>query len=385
MYPLLRPLLFRLDAERAHRLGMGAARVAQALGPAVVERLFGYEDEALRQSIWGLDFPNPIGLAAGFDKSAELVPFWARLGFGFAEVGSVSAQAAAGNPRPRAFRLPADGALVNRMGLNNDGADRVAERLARTSVRRPLGVNLAKTHDPAILGAAATGDFRQSFHRLAPLAHYIALNVSCPNTTEGKTFEDPDALDALLRAIFEERAALGLDVPVLVKLSPPAGETDPAGRGQAVGGEVEDVVAVALAHGVSGFVATNTASDRAGLRTSEAELRRIGRGGLSGRPLERRSAALVRWLYERTSGEVPLIGVGGVGSAETAYAMIRAGASLVQLYTGLVYEGPGLVKRIKRGLVRLLHEDGFASIGEATGADVRGEAAARVAFRPSSA
>ena len=378
MYPLLRPLLFRLDAEQAHRAGMNAARVAQAATPSAVERLFGFEDERLRQSIWGLDFPNPVGLAAGFDKDAELVPFWTSIGFGFAEVGSVSAQAAAGNPRPRAFRLPSDEALVNRMGLNNGGAARVAERLARTSVRRPLGINLAKTHSPAILGEAAVDDFRQSFRRLARLAHYVALNVSCPNTTEGKTFEDPDALDALLRAIFEERSALGLDVPVLVKLSSPAGETD-------VGDGMEDVVAVALAHGVSGFIATNTASDRAGLRTSEADVRRIGRGGLSGRPLEARATALVRWLYGRTSGEVPVVGVGGVRSAEAAYAKVRAGASLVQLYTGLVYEGPGLVKRIKRGLVRLLQEDGFASISEAVGADVRGEAARHVAFRPSSA
>ncbi|MGI9174933.1 MAG: quinone-dependent dihydroorotate dehydrogenase [Rhodothermales bacterium] len=385
MYALLRPFLFRLEAEQAHRLGMRAARLAQATAPSLVARTFEYEADVLRQSLWGLDVPNPVGLAAGFDKNAELVPFWAALGFGFAEVGSVSAKAAAGNPRPRAFRLPADQALVNRMGLNNDGALSIAARLATRPTGRPLGVNLAKTHDPAILGDATLDDFRESFHLLAPHADYVALNISCPNTTEGKTFEDPASLDALLQTIFEERAALALDVPVLVKLSPPA--SDPAGRGQAaqVGSEMEEVIAVSRAHGVAGFIATNTASDRRGLRTSGQALEQMGRGGLSGRPLAERSTALVRWLYEHTEGAVPIIGVGGVASAEAAYAKIRAGASLVQLYTGLVYEGPGLVRQIKRGLARLLLEDGFASVREAVGADVRAPDAARVALRSDTA
>ena len=385
MYALLRPLLFRLDAERAHHLGMQAARLAQAVTPSLVARAFAYEADALRQSLWGLDFPNPIGLAAGFDKNAELVPFWTALGFGFAEVGSVSAQAAAGNPRPRAFRLPADQALVNRMGLNNDGALRVAARLATRPAGRPLGVNLAKTHDPAILGDAALDDFRESFHLLAPHADYVALNISCPNTTEGKTFESPDALDALLQTIFDERTSLALDVPILVKLSPPA--LDLAGQGPDVriDKEMEEVVAISRAHGVAGFIATNTASDRAGLRTSGQALEQIGRGGLSGRPLAARATALVRWLYRHTDGAVPIIGVGGVASAEAAYEKIRAGASLVQLYTGLVYEGPGVVRQIKQGLVRLLQADGFATIGEAIGADVRAPEVGRVALRSATA
>ena len=378
MYALLRPLLFRLDAECAHHLAVSTARLAQATSPSLVARAFGYESGALRQSLWGLDFPNPVGLAAGFDKNAELVPFWTALGFGFAEVGSVSARAAAGNPRPRAFRLPADQALVNRMGLNNDGALRVAARLAARPAGRPLGVNLAKTHDPAILGDVALDDFRQSFHLLAPHADYVALNISCPNTTEGKTFEDPAALDTLLHVVFEERASLSLDVPVLVKLSPPASDAR-------VGAEMEEVVAISRAHGVAGFIATNTASDRTGLRTSGQALEQIGRGGLSGRPLASRSTALVRWLYGHTKGAVPIIGVGGVASAGAAYAKIRAGASLVQLYTGLVYEGPSLVRQIKRGLTRLLLEDGFSSIGQAVGADVQGPETEHVALRSTTA
>jgi dihydroorotate dehydrogenase len=253
------------------------------------------------------------------------------------------------------------------MGLNNKGADAVAERLRalqsdRSARTLPLGINLAKTHDPAVLGDAATADFLFSFRRLAPLADYVALNVSCPNTAEGKTFEEPAAFDALLAAVMDVRAEMESTVPVLVKLSPPATASfDP--------GPVDALVEIALGHGVAGFVATNTASNRAGLTTSPARLEAIGRGGLSGRPLTARANALVRHLYRRTDGRVPVIGVGGVDSAEVAYRRIRAGASLVELYTALVYEGPGLVKRIKKGLVRLLERDGFASVADAVGTD----------------
>jgi dihydroorotate dehydrogenase len=376
MYRLVRPLLFRLDAEAAHGLGARAARLGQA-APAAVRALYGFEDARLAQTLWvdgassgpdgrpGLHFRNPVGLAAGFDKNGALVRFWDALGFGFAEAGSVTARPSAGNPRPRAFRLPADGALVNRMGLNNDGAPAAAERLGRTPrPRRPfvLGVNVAKTHDPAILGDDAVEDFRQSVRLVLPRADYLALNVSCPNTAEGKTFEEPEALDALLAAVMAERAAQGARAPVLVKLSPPAaGATDV--------GAVDELVAIARARGVEGFVATNTAPDRAGCATDAAVLDAIGRGGLSGRPLAARAEALTRHLFRATGGALPVIGVGGVDSPEEAYRRLRAGASLVEVYTGLVYEGPGLVRRIKRGLVRLLERDGLGSVAEAVGAD----------------
>ena len=365
MYRSLRPFLFKLDPERAHHLSMGAARLAQAMGAPLIASTFDFEHEALNVSRWGLDFGNPVGLAAGFDKNARLVRFWGEVGFGFAEVGSVSARKARGNPRPRAFRLPEDRALINRMGLNNDGARKIARRLRQFQGQQPLplGINLAKTHDASITGDAAVEDFRQSFRQLAPLAGYVALNISCPNTSEGKTFEDPEALDTLLTALFEEREALALDVPLLVKLSPPPSER------VVYDSLVEDVVSVSLAHGVHGFIATNTAADRDHLQTPPDVLGRIGRGGLSGPPLERRATQLVRYLYRKTEGRLTIIGVGGVHSAETAYSKIRAGASLVQLYTGLVYEGPGLVRQIKEGLVHCLEQDGFASVDEAVGAD----------------
>jgi len=365
MYEKIRPLLFKLDAELAHYLGTSAARMAQALNTQFLESIYDYGHGALGQRLWGLNFPNPVGLAAGMDKNARLIPFWETIGCGFVEVGSVSARPARGNKRPRAFRLPEDRALINRMGLNNQGADKIARRIQKLAGKRsvPLGINLAKTNDDAIIGDAGVEDFRRSFERLAPIADYIALNISCPNTTDGKTFEDPEALHALLRILFGERQRLGLKVPMLVKLAPP-----PTPK-VIFDSLVEEIVEVSLSYGVQGFIATNTTSDRQFLTSSPAALERIGRGGLSGAPLAQRSTQLVRYLYRRTGGTVPIIGVGGIDSAETAYAKLRAGASLVQLYTGLVYEGPGLVRRIKEGLVHLFEQDGHSSIRHVIGTD----------------
>ncbi|WP_412070125.1 quinone-dependent dihydroorotate dehydrogenase [Rubrivirga sp. IMCC43871] len=365
-YRLLRPLLFRFEAESAHGLGVTAARLGQR-APGVVRALFPRADPRLAQTVWGLRFASPVGLAAGFDKNAELVRFWAALGLGSAEVGSVSACASVGNSRPRAFRLPDDRALVNRMGLNNDGADAVAARLAATP-RPPgfvVGVNVAKTHSPDILGDAGIDDFRASVRALAPHADYLALNVSCPNTAEGKTFEEAEALDGLLAAVQVELETESLSrqpLPLLVKLSPPPASGVDAGA-------VDELVAICLRHGVDGFITSNTASDRDGLATEAGAIERIGRGGLSGRPLAKRAAALTRHLYRTTDGAVPIIGVGGIDSADEAYARVRAGASLVQLYTALVYEGPGLIGRIHRGLVERLDRDGLATLADAVGLD----------------
>lgn len=365
MYPFFRSLLFRLDAERAHNVGAGAARLVQAVNPGLVEPWFEYGNAALSQTLWGRSFPNPIGLAAGFDKNAKLVRFWEKVGFGFIEVGSVTAKPSKGNARPRAFRLPEDQALINRMGLNNQGAEKVARRLKRRNGIRtmPLGINIAKTPSDAILGEAAIEDFRLSFQKLAPYADYITLNISCPNTEDGQTFEEAESLDRLLRVIFAERKQVHPTVPVLVKLAPPTSTR------VVYDSSVEEVVSVSLSHGVHGFIATNTSADRDILSTSEAELQRIGNGGLSGAPLFERSTHLVRYIYQRTKGQKPIIGVGGVHSAETAYAKLRAGASLVQIYTALVYEGPSLIKRIKEGLVKLLEQDGYSSVKEVVGRD----------------
>ncbi|PSQ52389.1 MAG: quinone-dependent dihydroorotate dehydrogenase [Bacteroidetes bacterium QH_10_64_37] len=365
MYRLLRPVLFRMNAERAHAASLRAAEILQRTALPLVQSRYGFEDERLKQRLWGKTFPNPVGLAAGADKNARLVPFWEAVGFGFVEVGSVSAHPASGNPKPRAFRLPDDEALINRLGLNNDGAEAVAERLkrSRSDRSRSLGINLAKTPDPDIMAAAALNDYQTSFRTLVSEADYVTLNVSCPNTADGRTFEDPSALDALLSAIASEQKAPGLAVPVLVKLSPPlSGEV-------LFDTQLEEIIAVAEAQEVDGFVAANTASDREGLQTSQERLSEIGDGGLSGRPLEARSTRLVRYLYQTTDSDIPIIGVGGVHDADSAYAKIRAGASLVQLYTALTYEGPALVREIKEGLVERLSEDGYVSVDGAVGVD----------------
>ncbi len=366
MYPTLRRLLFKLDAERTHHLAVNAAKVGQKAGNWILRARFQYQNPMLEQSYWGRPYLNPVGIAAGFDKNAEVIQFWEAVGCGFMEVGSVSARPAPGNTRPRAFRLPDDEALINRMGLNNEGADAVARRVKRTLplIYMPLGINLAKTHDPAILGDAALDDFAYSFRKLAPLAGYIALNISCPNTEEGKTFEDPDALSALLDRMGSEKEALNLSTPILIKLSPPATATiEP-------GGLLDDLLDIAMHWPVSGFIISNTASDRAGLRTPASTLDAIGRGGLSGKPVAARSTALIRYVYQYTHGQCPIIGVGGIDSAESAYEKIRAGAGLLQLYTGLVYKGPGLIKSINSGLVDLLQRDGFAKLPDAIGRDV---------------
>jgi len=366
MYKLLRPFLFRMDAERAHDVSLRAAELAQSLTPRVVSSMYDFEDERLKQRLLGKTFVNPVGLAAGADKNARLVAFWESVGFGFIEVGSVTAKASAGNPQPRAFRLEDDDALVNRMGLNNEGAVAVAKRLAKAKreIDRPLGINIAKTHSPDIMEEKAVEDFRQSYHLLAPHASYIALNVSCPNTEEGKTFEAPDALEALLRAIRGEQGAPERRKPIFLKLSPPSSDR------VVFDSELEDLITIAEAFDVDGFIASNTASDRNGLSASDRTVEKIGDGGMSGAPLHARSAQLVRYLYRATGGEKLIIGVGGIHDVDTAYETIRAGASLIQLYTGLVYEGPGLVKRIKQGLIDRLKRDGYSTIQEAVGTDV---------------
>ncbi|HYE56943.1 MAG TPA: quinone-dependent dihydroorotate dehydrogenase, partial [Rhodothermales bacterium] len=361
-YSRLRPLLFRLDAETAHRLTLAAGRLGQRVMPRMLARTFAYESPRLAQALFGRTFENPIGLAAGMDKNGQLTGLWSALGFGFVEVGSVTARPSKGNPRPRLFRLPEDGALVNRLGLNNEGATRIGARLrALPRGRLVVGVNVAKTHDPKILGEAALDDFRRTFEVVAPSATFVTLNVSCPNTREGKTFEEPRALDALLSVIMEARRQRGLLVPVLVKLSPPLSDR------VVFDTLYDELVEIGEHHGVAGYVATNTASDRDGVSAAPARLDTIGAGGLSGTPLEARATHLVRYLYGRTGGKKVLIGVGGVDSAEAAYRKLRAGASLVELYTGLVYRGPGLVREIKQGLVRLLDRDGLGHVSDAVG------------------
>lgn len=364
MYERFRRFLFRLDPERAHNVGVLAARIGQRIAPQMLHRRFEFESPRLHTEAFGLPLANPLGIAAGFDKNARLVPFWHALGCGFAEVGSVTARRSKGNPRPRAFRIEEERAIINRMGLNNQGAVRIGRRLGKGYPHAlPLAVSLAKTHDPSIEGQAAMEDFALSFEKCAPFADMVVLNLSCPNTAEGRTFEDPNALDELLLRIAPLNAALETPVPVLIKLSPPVSDRF------VLDSEVDELLAVSRAHGVAGVVASNTDSGRELLTIPQDRIDAIGPGGLSGAPVRSRSTALVRYVHRKTSGQMTIVGVGGVASGVHAYEKIRAGASLVQLYTGMVFEGPAVFKRIKRELSELLERDGFASVGDAVGAD----------------
>ncbi len=350
LYAAVRPLLWRLDAEAAHGLTVRALRAGLVPTPTP------FDDEVLRIRLWGLDVPNPVGLAAGFDKNAEMVDAMARLGFGFVEVGTVTPRPQPGNPRPRLFRLPADRAVVNRMGFNNDGAAAVAARLAgrRPAVPVVVGVNLGKNKT----STDAAADYAAGVDALAGVADYLVVNVSSPNTPGLRALQGRAALADLLDAVLTARdRAGGRRPPLLLKIAPDLTDEDKA-----------DIAEVALTAGLDGLIATNTTIERP---PSLADPRRGEAGGLSGRPLREMATRVLAEMYGLTGGRLPLIGVGGIASGADAYARIRAGASLVQLYTALVYEGPGLVNRIKRELAQCLHVDGFASVADAVGADHR--------------
>ncbi len=347
--------LFGLDPELAHRLGFSMAWLANRIVPSFLEKTFEFDDSILHQKIWGLDFSNPIGLAAGCDKNALLVSFWDRLGFGHAEIGSVTLRRSSGNSRPRLFRLPEDRSIINRLGLPSKGSRHVGRRLSRFSgVSMPIGVSIARVHG----STSAIEDYCQCALRLLPYADYLTINISCPNTTDGRSFEVPEHLDTLLSILMdrvEDR------VPVLVKLSPPDSSK------VIYDSQTEGLLKVAVDHGVKGFVVTNTTKDRLGLVTDEESLCMIGDGGLSGPPIYPRAVQMVRYVRSCVGPDYPIIGVGGISSAENAYQMIRAGASLLQIYTALIYEGPKLVQSIKRGLVQRLKSSGYPTLASAVG------------------
>jgi len=336
---LLKPFLFKTDAETAHEwaLSMASKTNSSKLLQELASSFYGESDAGLVQELMGLKFPNPVGLAAGFDKNGTTPIAMQALGFGFVEIGSITAKASKGNPKPRAFRLPDDHSLINRMGLNNEGADAIAKRLSALKLKLeiPLGINIAKTNDASIHGDDALRDYLYSYQKAKAVADYITINISCPNTGEGKTFEDPQALEDLLATLKPKDAK----IPTLVKFTVDIDKK-----------ALEKLVHICEDFGIAGYVATNTSSIRDNLKTSNEVLNKIGNGGLSGRAIQQRSTQVVRWLSEITEGKKPLIGVGGVDSPQTAVDKLEAGADLIQIYTGLVYEGPGLVGQIKKAL-----------------------------------
>jgi len=350
---LLKPLLFRLDPERAHHLAMSLFALAMRVpGIAPLVRWWGGAGRDRLRTRWlGLELSSPVGLAAGFDKDARWYDDLAALGFGFIEVGTLTAHPQPGNDRPRLFRLVRDRALINRFGFNNRGSAAAAQWLAEHPARTVLGVNIGKSK--VTPNEEAADDYLQSLDRLWPHAAYMVVNVSSPNTKDLRRLQEKDALAALLTALVRrnrDRAAAESrsPVPLLVKVAPDLDDT-----------QRREIVELALAVGLDGIVATNTTIARDGLATPADAVTSIGAGGLSGAPLTQRSRAFVAALYRESGGRLPIVGVGGISTGEEAWGMLRAGASVVQVYTGFVYGGPGMVRSINRYLSRRLAAEGL--------------------------
>jgi dihydroorotate dehydrogenase len=363
---VIRPILFTQDAEQAHHCTMRAlAWVSRnEIVCDAVESIFGAP--GLPLDLFGLRFPNPVGLAAGMDKHADAVPAWAALGFGFSELGGVTWHPQPGNPAPRLFRAVAEDAIVNRMGFNNPGAEALAQKLAqwRAQARwpnHPVGINLGKSKVTPL--EAAAEDYANSFRVLLPHADFFVVNVSSPNTPNLRKLQDKAALDEILTAMCEvqspkssDKNRLGQSKPILVKVAPDLSFE-----------ALDEILELSMARGLAGIVATNTAIGRPETKDETAQRIYAETGGLSGRPLRQRSTEVVRHLYSQTKGKLPIIGVGGVFDADHAWEKITAGASLIQIYTGLIYRGPGVAKDIVRGLLERMEEEGFNEIGQAIG------------------
>lgn len=334
--------LHRLDPETAHGLAIRAlrARLTPAPGPVT--------SAALRCTLAGLDLPNPVGLAAGFDKNATALSPLSRSGFGFVEAGAITPRPQPGNPRPRLFRLSDDRAVINRFGFNNDGMEAAVRRLARRPQNAVIGLNLGANKD----SDDRAEDFARVLGHCGRHLDFATVNVSSPNTEKLRDLQGPQALSALLKGVIEARDWLPVPIPVFLKIAPDLSLTD-----------LEDIAEVSLSAGLDGIIATNTTLSRNGLTSPQ----RDEAGGLSGAPLFEKSTRVLAQLSHVTKGDIPLIGVGGISSARDAYAKICAGASAVQLYSALVYQGLSLVTEIARGLEPLLDADGFSNISQAIG------------------
>jgi dihydroorotate dehydrogenase len=352
----LRPALFALDAERAHELTLRSLAVAHRSAPArsALRATFGVEDDgSLAVELFGRRFPTPIGVAAGLDKGAVAYNALGAMGFSFVEVGTVTEHPQPGNPRPRLFRLPLDRAVINRMGFNNPGCAAMARALAEHPPDRVIvGVNLGKSKVTPLADAPA--DYAASARAVAPFADYAVINVSSPNTPGLRSLQSVDALVGIVRAVRPALADRG--VPLLVKIAPDLAEED-----------IDAVVDLAISEGLAGLVATNTTLRRDGLLTPADQVNALGDGGLSGAPLRARSRAVVARISARAGSALPVIGVGGVSTADDAWALIEAGASLVQVYTGFIYQGPTMARELTEGLRARLRSSAAPSLGAVVG------------------
>jgi dihydroorotate dehydrogenase len=359
LYRLLRTLLFSLSAETAHRLTLASLRVLTAL-PGLLWLLrsgFGFVDPRLRVRALGLDLASPIGLAAGLDKDAEVFEAFGALGFGFVEIGTVTALAQPGNPRPRLFRLPRDRALLNRMGFNNHGAQAAARRLAAPR-KTIVGANIGRSK--VTPNEAAVADYVESAEALAAHADYLVINVSSPNTPSLRELQAIDQLRPLISGVQQalRRAAPARSVPLLLKVAPDLSDD-----------ELDAIAQLALDLRIDGIIATNTTITREGLQTPRAEVEALGNGGLSGAPLRERSLYVLRRLRRKVGSQLLLVAAGGIETADDAWQRILAGATLVQIYSALIFEGPSLPGQLARGLAERVSSAGFANLAEAIGRD----------------
>ena len=346
---MLRPLLFSLDAERVHHLVFSTLRFLFSIPGAesLCRKLFSLEDARLKRTLFGIDFPNPVGLAAGFDKDARLMRPLSALGFGFIEVGTVTPLPQPGNEKPRLFRLKEDQALINRMGFNNDGVKAMSERLRKRKGNLIIGANIGKNKNTPVEEAAS--DYEKCFRELFALVDYFAVNVSSPNTPGLRSLQEKEPLLKillLLQRVNDELVKKGLNggvkrKPILLKISPDLSTE-----------QLDDIIEVVVTSKLDGIIATNTTIGRDDLVTDKKVVESSGAGGLSGRPLKNRSTEVIRYLSERANGRFKIIGVGGIHSAEDAMEKLGAGADLVQLYTGFIYEGPLLISQINKAILK---------------------------------
>ncbi len=343
---IILPILFRFDAETIHHTVTRLLQLVLSIPGAstICRKLYVVDDNRLARTVFGLTFPNPVGMAAGFDKNAELISELSDLGFGFVEIGTVTPRPQPGNPRPRLFRLKGDGGLINRMGFNNKGVGPAAERLRHFAKNKGgrqviVGGNIGKNKDTP--NENALDDYIISFRELFDAVDYFVVNVSSPNTPGLRDLQEREPLTRLLTALQQENHQRPAPKPILLKIAP-----------DLTNGQLDDIITIVSETGIAGIIATNTTISRDGLTTDSATVAQMGAGGVSGSPLRERATEVIRYLYQQSGGAFPIIGVGGIASAEDAQEKLRAGASLVQVYTSFIYEGPGLAKRINKALLR---------------------------------
>ncbi|MET3859959.1 dihydroorotate dehydrogenase [Dietzia sp. 2505] len=354
MYSLMKSVLFRFPAERIHHLVFGFLKLLTLVPPlgSLVRRFLGVRDPVLAQDVLGRRFPGPLGLAAGFDKNAAAVDSWGAIGFGFSEVGTVTASPQPGNPSPRLFRLPEDRAILNRMGFNNHGAGNAANNLRRRRSGDPVGINIGKTK--VVPAEDAVRDYVASASMLTGLADYMVVNVSSPNTPGLRDLQAVESLRPILTAVRDVAT-----IPVLVKIAPDLDDAD-----------IDAVTDLVVELGLAGIVATNTTISRDGLTTPESTVAAMGAGGISGAPVAERSRQVLARIHERAGDRIVIISVGGVETPEDVWDRITHGAHLVQTYTGFVFTGPDLIRGTNKLVARRLRQGGFASLAEAVGSAV---------------